>query len=177
MLLSIHKIEAKRLRFMGELCFPGMVSQGFGFLSESGRAGRILDSTRDILIICPVCVHASDKAKPAKTPSPGFGRYSAFCLLGFSWLSRFEVRGSGFEVGCWMLDVRPLYFGLNTLITTLTHGLIPLLPKWRQRAAGPFPWQETSPAAFKLASKVRIHSRPPPGHARSMSARRNSPSS
>src|SRR5512135_3353118 len=32
--------------------------------------------------------------------------------------------------------------GDNTLITTLTQELIPLLPRNRHRAPGPFPWQD-----------------------------------
>ena len=40
MLLCVHKIEAKRLRFMAELWFPAPVCQGFGFLpSQAGPAG------------------------------------------------------------------------------------------------------------------------------------------
>jgi len=42
-------------------------------------------------------------------------------------------------------------------MTTLTHELLPLLPRYRHRAAGPLPWQVASPAAFKAVSKERIH--------------------
>jgi len=42
-------------------------------------------------------------------------------------------------------------------MTTLTHELLPLLPRYRHRAAGPLPWQVASPAAFKVVSKERIH--------------------
>ena len=69
LLLCVHKMEAKRLRFIGELWFPGLVCQGFGFFTGSGWARRIVNSMQDIPFNWPAYVCAPGKAKP---------RYKAF---------------------------------------------------------------------------------------------------
>jgi hypothetical protein len=72
MLLCVHKIEAKRLRFIAELWYPAPLCQGFGIITESGRAGTKLNSYRTFSLTGPFTSMALANPNRAKKRSPGF---------------------------------------------------------------------------------------------------------